>query len=94
VKPLLLAAYLAAFAGDAATSDIALRRGAREVVLPTQNRAVVAGVFAGEAVAGYYAYRWLRPDHPRMARVVYVAVVASHSMAAAWNARQLARGAR
>jgi len=86
VKPLLLAAYIASFAADGASTDYGLAHGAHERVLPTQSRAGVALIMSGEAIGGYAAYKWLKPKHPKLAKTVYIIIVASHSAGAAWNA--------
>lgn len=89
VKHLLLAGWIATIGCDAATTNVALRQGAQEWMIPTQNRAVINSIFVAQAVVGYIAFKNLRKTHPKLAATLYVVAVIAHGTAAAWNFKQL-----
>ena len=91
MKPLLLAGWLAAFGGDIVTTDIGLQQQAREVTLPAQNRAVLAGILAGQAGFGLWAYKRWHVTHPKLAKTIYLVGVATHGGATIWNLTQIVR---
>lgn len=92
MNPWILTVYLTAFAGDAGTTAYALQHQGHEVVLPSQSPVIVSVLAAGEAGLGIWAYRRLKPEHPKLATVVWFSLTAAHGSAAIWNARQLAKG--
>ena len=81
----ILTAYITSFAADAATTHVALSKGAVEVVLPTQNPFMIDGIVAGQAVAGYMLINHLYKDHPKLAIAIAVGVTAAHGYAALHN---------
>ncbi len=94
MNPWILTVYLTAFAADAGTTAAAVSQpGIREAALPSQSALVLVGITAAEAGLGYWAYGKLKPQHPKTATVVWIALTAAHGSAAAWNAKQL-RGGR
>jgi hypothetical protein len=86
VTPHLLAAWLAAFGADAATTHLAMQAGARELVL-TQRPAANVAIIAGEAAIGAWLVHRLDRQHPAAARVLTVIGIGVHSTAAVSNLR-------
>lgn len=89
MKHLMLAGWIAAFGCDAASTNVALRQGAREWLIPTQNRTVLNSLFTTQAVVGFLGYKELKKKHPKVALTLYVVAVAAHGTAAVWNFRQM-----
>lgn len=81
----ILTAYIASFTADAATTHVALQKGAVEVVFPTQNPWVIDGIVAGEAVTGHALTKHLYKDHPKLAVTIAIAATAVHGYAAIHN---------
>lgn len=89
MNPLLLAGLLATFSGDAITTDMALARGGREVILPSQKPLVVTSIVAGEAALAYWSYKKVKPNHPKLAIVLYVTLVGARGAVTLSNIHQL-----
>ncbi len=63
----LLLAYLLLSGTDATTTHIALNRGGREVMWPTQNPYLIDGLTLGQAVGVIGLVTTLHRGHPRLA---------------------------
>lgn len=89
----LLLGWLAAVGGDISTTDYALmtrtQAQGHEALLPTQSPAVVTAIKGGELAFGLWAYHHVKPDHPKLAWVIYGASVGASAFATGWNIHQL-----
>jgi len=83
---IILAIYHGA---DAATTDLALARGAREAVTPSQHPLVLNLVDAGEAAYEIACVRRLEARHPTWARALLVAALTGQSFAVTHNLKTL-----
>ncbi len=64
---ILLLSYLLLSGADATTTHIALNRGGREVLWPTQNPYLIDGLTAGQAIGVTGLATTLHKGHPRLA---------------------------
>ena len=77
-------------AADAATTHVALNRGAHEMMLPTQNPWAIDAMVASEAIGGDLLFVWLdRQGHPKLARGLVWAAIGLRAYAVINNARVL-----
>ena len=89
MKPFVLVLNLLC-AGDAATTHVALSRGATEWVLPTQSPWMSTALIAGEAGGLSGALVWLdRRQHPKAARALAIAAIGIRAAVIANNLHQL-----
>ncbi len=72
---LLLTAYLSLTSVDAASTHIALGKGARETIM-TQNAVIDDFIIAGEGVGVVYNANRLNKPHPKLAKGVLIAMIA------------------
>jgi hypothetical protein len=86
MTPHLLALWLAAFGADAATTHIAMRAGAQELIL-TQRPIANDAILAGEAVLGGWLLHRLDRQHPKVARALTSIGIGMHGAAAVSNVR-------
>ena len=63
----IILAYILLSGADAATTTIALKHGGREVLLPTQNPALIDALTAGQAASVSLALVRLHRTHPKLA---------------------------
>jgi hypothetical protein len=89
MNPLLLVGCLAVFTGDTITTNIALSRGYREAVIPSQHRAVITATIAAQEGIGCIGYRILHPHHPKLANALIGVTMTSRGVAVTWNIAQL-----
>lgn len=90
----ILAGLLATVGADAATTDVAFARyptRTHEQTAMLQSAPALTVTLALEGAAAFYVDHRLRPQHPKLATGVSLALMAAHGSAAAWNLRQLAR---
>lgn len=87
---LFLTAWLLAFTGDAASTHVALNRGAHEVMM-TQNPYIDDGLLAAQAVIGALILEKIAKTHPKATRIVGVLGIVSHGTATVWNITQAMR---
>lgn len=80
----ILGAWLVVMPLDAATTHVALNRGAQEVIW-TSNPWVNDGIVAGETVAVFWALRHLHQTQPKTAIGLGIAFVAFRGVIAAHN---------
>lgn len=71
------------------TAHIGLARGGHEVILPSQNEAIIQGSLLTEGIVGYVAYNKLKPKYPKWAQAIYVIGVSSHGVGVTFNLSQL-----
>ena len=88
MTPLLLALNLLCGA-DATTTQVALRHGAREITLPTQNPWAATALLASESAGMSYGLLSLNRQHPRLARVIGWTAVGIRAAVVAHNVREL-----
>lgn len=85
----LLVIFTLSCGADASLTHVAINQGAREFVLPSQNRWAIDGMIAGEAVAGDVVLSKLHQHHPKTALIIGWTLVGLRGYAIAHNVRQL-----
>lgn len=86
MRPVIVGVY-ASIAADAISTHVGLGRGAREVELPTQNRAVIDAVLAAEMIGIGRSLRVLSMQHPRLAKGLGVVLIGVRSAIVLNNVR-------
>lgn len=94
MKPLLISLALA-YAGDASTTVWALKSGAAEALIPSQQPAAIVGIVGAEALSTALLVRWIdHHGHPRLARVVGWSAVGIRGAVSVHNGRIAREGRR
>lgn len=86
MKGLLLAAWIGGCGADAASTHVALTRGAHELIL-TQSPLGNDAIIAGQAVYGAWALERLYRRHPKLAIVVGISAGVFRASIATRNLR-------
>jgi hypothetical protein len=78
-------------AGDTATTAIALNRGCREAILPTQSISKIVAVKAGTTVGFTYTFHFMhkKTKQKTSAKIGAASVLVAGAVASVWNVRQL-----
>lgn len=85
--PLLLSGWLGSVGLDAGSTHVALTRGARELIMPTQNPWVIDAVYSGAGVSTAYTLTRWHKTHPNWVKVYLISGIVLHSWATVHNVR-------
>jgi hypothetical protein len=78
------------FGADAASTHIALKNGATEIVMPSQNPFVLDGIAIAEASSSSYGLIWLdKHKHPKTARILGWTLIAVRGSIVVSNIEQM-----
>ena len=88
MRTILLGIWLS-YGADAATTNYALNRGGREILIPSQNVYVINGVVAGEAYLSSHSLSKFSKKHPKAAKLVGIGMIAVRSFVVYHNVEQL-----
>lgn len=89
MKHALLVAWITVHSLDAGTTHYALSHGARETVIPTQNKWVIDGVIGASATLTWVGLERLKEGHPKLATALKLIVIGTHVIAVSRNVHEL-----
>ena len=88
MKILLFGVWLS-LSGDATSTTIAIHRGAKEALIPSQNVYVIDGIIAAEGGGMTAGLLRLNREHPKAAKIIGWSIVAMRAYVVEHNVEQL-----